>query len=126
MGFEDLKATIDDSIIGLLLNAENEFIHKLMEKERNAIMFLYLSTAISENITLKDCILKYSVETTSNIPEIKFHDYSSMIASRISCENHVRLVRREPIDFNSDALQATLDSCCTEFIALLAKALKVY
>lgn len=127
MNFENLTTKIDDDeIIGLIPNIHDEFIHHLMEKEQNAILYLYFSTAISENITLKDCILKYSVEKTDNTPEINVHDYNSMIASRISCECHIRLVRRAPIKFNSDALQTTLDSCCAEFISLLAKALKVY
>lgn len=115
--YDLLKSALPDNV--------RDFIEEVIDKEKFATILLYLSTAVRERITLQECILRYEPRKIDEYEPRIASDPHGMIADRIYYETKLRLVRRAPIDIESDVVKHTLDSVAQSFIEELRQKLKL-
>ena len=118
---------INEELAKLIPSGQNiidNMVKEVVDKEQGAALLLYLSAAVSEHISLQDCILKYEVKKSEE-EQYHVHDYNSMIAERIGYEVQLRLVRRAPINLESDVVNHTVDSAAIGFVEFLRNKLKL-
>lgn len=102
----------------------------IAKKEAEIAIRLYLLRAVLENITLRQAIIKYKVQTasTSNIPKEYKDGYPTLIQKMQdnqlfnTYESYVRLVQRGPID---NAEEINWKDIENDFITFLTKGLEV-
>jgi len=111
--------------VGLVPNIIDDFIKEAVEKEKLATILLYLSAAVREHITLQECVLRYEPQKIDENGPRLIQDCHTMMAERIYYETKLRLVKRAPIDIESDVVKHTLDSVAQGFIEELRQKLKL-
>ena len=105
------EAFVDDLI------AEANRIHN--EYETYVLMFLFLSKAIEQRISLDECLKRYKVETTEyTVPDI----YSDRTHVSIKAGIQKRIVKRDkPVEYEEDKMDEVLN----EVIVKLANLLRI-
>lgn len=111
--------------VGNVPNIMDEFIRETIDREQAATALLYLSTAIREHITIQECILRYEPQKIDEDGPRIVSDFHSMTAERLYYETKIRLVRRDPIDIESDVVKHALDCVAKELVEVLRKRLKL-
>lgn len=110
---------------GLVPDIMDDFIKEVVDKEKFATILLYLSAAVQERITIQECILKYECQNVDDDGPRFVLSPHGMIADKIYYETKLRLVRRAPVNIESDVVNHTLDSVAKGFIEKLRNKLKL-
>lgn len=110
---------------GLIPNIMDDFLKEIADKEELATILLYLSAAVQERITIQECILRYESKNVDDDGPRFVPSPHGMIADRIYYETKLMLVRRAPVNIESDVVNHTLDSVAKGFIEKLRNKLKL-
>lgn len=111
--------------VGLVPNIMDDFIKEAVEKEKLATILLYLSAAVREHITFQECILRYEPQKIDENGPRLIQDRHTMMAERIYYETKLRLVKRAPINIESDVVNHVLDSTAEGFVEELRRKLNL-
>lgn len=93
-------------LVNALFDRSVDMVADIVNKEAEIAIRLYLLRAVTENITLRESILKYKVETasTSNVPVAYTEGYPMLIQKMNgdqlfnTYDGYVRLVPRGPVN----------------------------
>jgi len=117
-------------VVDALFDSSVKMVTDIVNKEAEIAIRLYLLQAVIENITLRESILKYKVETasTSNGPVAYTEGYAKMIQKMDgnhqlfnTYEGYVRLVPRGPVN----AEEIDWKGIENDFIEFLTKGLEI-
>ena len=119
------NTNLEEELLKHLHNPMDDFIKEVTERKSCAAFLLYYLQAVSEHITFQECIKKYEVKEASDQQPIVVNDYPSKMAYYIQMRTQMRLIRRAPIDIESDALNQMLDEIALGFVELLERKLNI-
>ena len=117
-------------VVDALFDSSVKAVTDIVNKEAEIAIRLYLLQAVIENITLRESILKYKVETasTSNGPVAYTEGYAKMIQKMNgnhqlfnTYEGYVKLVSRGPVN----AEEIDWKGIENDFIEFLTKGLEI-